>query len=96
MSKSNATCLPCTRGASKCVASLSPVKYPLFPPSAVPPLSFSHDLELFGRKFQVRLSTGCTFAPDTLLRAVADISWDAMLRQQAPRYHLSMRSSLIP
>lgn len=64
---------------------------PVLSLSALPPLRLPHDLELFGRTFQVTLSTGCTFAPDTLMRAIADTSLDAMLRKQAPRQHLSMK-----
>lgn len=64
---------------------------PALPPSALPALSLPHELELFGRAFQVYLSTGCTFSPYTLTRAVADSSWDAMMRKQVPGYHLSMR-----
>lgn len=67
------------------------VRQPVLPLSALPPLRLPHDLELFGRTFRVTLSTGCTFAPDTLMRAIADTSLDALLRKQAPRKHLSMK-----
>lgn len=57
------------------------------PVSVYAPLELPHPLELFGRDFPLHISTHFTFNPDTLSRAVVDVSLDAGMRQHAPALH---------
>jgi hypothetical protein len=63
---------------------------PLLPVTDYPPVQLPHAFELFGQ-LKVHISTGFTFSPDTLARAVLDTSLDAVLRRHLPQWHLLIR-----
>jgi hypothetical protein len=59
-----------------------------------PVLKLPRPLELFGREFKVRTSTGLTFSPDTAARAVLDMSMDTAMRTYLPRHYQVMKKLL--
>ncbi|WP_431273640.1 hypothetical protein ACQ858_15880 [Variovorax ureilyticus] len=61
------------------------------PVSAYPGLDLPHPLELFGKELKVHVSTHFTFNPDTISRAVADVSLDAGMRKWADLAHQRLR-----
>ena len=61
------------------------------PVSVYAPLELAHRLELFGNEFKVHISTHFTFNPDTISRAVMDVSLDASMRRWAPAAHQLLR-----
>lgn len=61
------------------------------PVSVYAPIDLPHPLELFGKSFRVHISTHFTFNPDTLSRAVMDVSLDAGMRKWAQESHQLLR-----
>ncbi|MFC5496281.1 hypothetical protein ACFPOE_01925 [Caenimonas terrae] len=64
------------------------------PVSSRPALALPHPMELFGDGFKVHLSTGVTFSPDTLARAVLDKGLAAAIRDGLPLHYQSLRKLL--
>lgn len=52
-----------------------------FPMSRFPPVPLERPLEVFGRSFDIELSSGLTLGPDTVLRAALGKSLQTMLRE---------------
>lgn len=61
------------------------------PVSVYAALDLPHPLELFGSEFKVHISTHFTFNPDTIARAVTDMSLDAGIRKWASDAHQLLR-----
>lgn len=61
------------------------------PISLFPPVTVQRPLRLFGRSFQVYISSALTFSPATVLEAAVGLSWLQLLRQDKRRPDIALR-----